>query len=193
MTSGLELAANATVTASILLAGRNSIHTWWTGIVGCMLFALLFVETRLYADATLQIFFIVTSVVGWWQWQRGNDGRALPVSHAERSTIVRLVPAGMVGALAYGGLLRATTDAAAPFADSAVLAFSVIAQLLLMRRRVESWPFWLIVNTIAVPLFASRGLYVTAVLYVVYWINALVSWRTWRGLAGEGAPRNASR
>jgi nicotinamide mononucleotide transporter len=42
MTSALEIAANVTVAASILLAGRNSVHTWWTGIIGCSLFGLVF-------------------------------------------------------------------------------------------------------------------------------------------------------
>ena len=183
MTTALEVAANAAVTASIFLAGRNSVHTWLTGIVGCALFLLLFVDTQLYADATLQVFFIATSIVGWRQWLRGDAGRALPVTHAARSTMLKLLPAGAAAAALYGALLYSTTDAYAPFADSAVLAFSVIAQLLLMRRRVENWPFWLLVNTIAVPLFASRGLYVTSVLYAAYWINALVSWQTWRKLA----------
>ena len=84
-----------------------------------------------------------------------------------------------VAAVAYGTLLHRLTDAYAPFADSAVLAISVLAQLLLMRRRIETWPAWLLVNTIAVPLYASRGLTLTAVLYAVYWINALVAWWHW--------------
>lgn len=54
MTSALEIAANVTVAASILLAGRNSVHTWWTGIIGCTLFGLVFYEARLYADVVLQ-------------------------------------------------------------------------------------------------------------------------------------------
>ncbi len=58
---------------------------------------------------------------------------------------------------AYGALLHRFTDAYAPFADSAVLAFSVVAQLLLMQRRLETWGFWLLVNTVSVPLFASAG------------------------------------
>ncbi|MET0322432.1 MAG: nicotinamide mononucleotide transporter family protein, partial [Duganella sp.] len=81
---------------------------------------------------------------------------------------------------AYGLLLQAYTNAYAPFMDSAVLMFSVIAQLLLMGRRLQTWQFWLFVNTIAVPLYASRGLYLTSVLYGVYWINALASWFFWR-------------
>ena len=43
----LELAANITVAASILLAGRNNIHTWWLGMVGCSLFGLLFLAMSL--------------------------------------------------------------------------------------------------------------------------------------------------
>jgi nicotinamide mononucleotide transporter len=71
--------------------------------------------------------------------------------------------------------------------DSAVLVFSVIAQLLMMQRRIENWPVWLLVNTIAVPLYASRGLYLTAVLYAGFWVNAIVSWIGWRKLAARDA------
>jgi len=80
----------------------------------------------------------------------------------------------------YGLMLQAYTNAYAPFIDSAVLMFSIVAQLLLMRRRLETWPFWLLVNTVSVPLYASRGLYVTAALYAAYWLNALASWYFWR-------------
>jgi len=91
----------------------------------------------------------------------------------------------MVATVGYGTLLHRFTDAYAPFVDSSVLAFSVIAQILLMQRRLESWLFWLLVNTIAVPLYASRDLHLTAVLYAAYWCNAVVSWWHWRRLVRE--------
>jgi nicotinamide mononucleotide transporter len=181
--TGLELAANGVTTIAILLAGRNSIHTWWTGIVGCALFGLLFYQSTLYADVLLQLFFVVSSAIGWWRWGRGNGGRALPVAQARFAQLVWTAPAGVAATLAYGALLHHYTNAYAPFVDSAVLVFSVIAQFLLMQRRIETWPFWLLVNTIAVPLYASRGLYLTAILYACYWANALVSWQSWRRLA----------
>jgi nicotinamide mononucleotide transporter len=182
MTNALELAANAVMTASIVLAGRNSVHTWWTGIAGCALFGVLFADARLYADVALQLFFIATSALGWRQWLAGREGRALAVSRAPRALVAACIAGGIGAALAYGTMLARLTDAYAPFADSAVLSFSVIAQLLLMTRRVETWPFWLAVNSVAVPLFASRGLHLTALLYAAYWVNALVAWRHWRAL-----------
>lgn len=193
--SPLEIAANALATLSILLAGRNSIHTWWTGIIGCLLFAWLFYLSQLYADVTLQLFFIVTSAMGWRQWLTGGAGEPLPISRAGRLRIGLALVIGAAATLGYGALLHCFTDAYAPFADSAVLVLSVTAQLLLMQRRIETWAFWLAVNTIAVPLYASRGLTLTACLYAAYWLNACYSAFVWhrlmrgqeRPLAGEAA------
>jgi nicotinamide mononucleotide transporter len=179
----VEIAANFFNAASIFLAGRNSIHMWWATIVGCVLFAFVFYEALLYADVTLQAFFIGTAGIGWWRWLHGYSGSALPVRHSSRALIAGGIAAGVVVTLGYGWLLSRFTDAYAPFIDSIILAFSVLGQLLLMDRRVESWWCWLLVNTIAVPLYASRGLNVTAVLYTAFWINAVVSLRHWTRLA----------
>jgi nicotinamide mononucleotide transporter len=181
--AGLELAANIFTAAAIVLAGRNNVHTWWTGVVGTVLFGLLFAQNRLYADVALQIFFVITGLLGWWKWLRGRDGEALPVTHAGMPSMLWILPLGLGATAAYGAMLHHFTNAYAPFPDSAVLVFSVIGQILMMQRRVENWGFWLLVNTIAVPLYFSRGLHLTAVLYAGFWINALVSWRNWHKLA----------
>lgn len=192
MTDPLEIAANAVTTISILLAGRNSVHTWWTGLVGCALFALLFMRVQLYADVTLQVFFIAAGALGWWQWLHGGAQRQpLPIRRISRGVLAVSVAAGAAVALGYGALLHHGTDAYAPFLDSMVLSFSVLAQVLLMQRRLETWPVWWLVNSLAVPLFASRGLYVTAALYAAYWIHALIAWRHWWRVMPRGGAAGA--
>jgi nicotinamide mononucleotide transporter len=182
----LEIAANVFVAAAIFLAGRNNVHTWWTGIVGCTLFALVFYEVKLYADVILQIFFVLTSIVGWYRWLRGNSGQELDVRFSKPAFLAVSAVLAVVAAGGYGMLLHAFTDAYAPFLDSMVLVFSVLGQFLMMDRRVENWWAWLLVNTIAVPLYASRGLYLTAALYAAFWINAVVSLARWKEIARAG-------
>jgi nicotinamide mononucleotide transporter len=176
----LELAANAFNALAILLAGLNSIHTWWTGIIGCLLFGCLFYANQLYADVTLQAFFIGTSIVGWHHWKASGSRPPLSVRRTTLSAFASMSGAAAVVAAAYGWLLHRFTDAYAPFLDSVILAFSVLGQLLLMRRRYENWWCWLLVNTVAVPLYLSRGLTITAVLYACFWINAVVALFRWR-------------
>lgn len=178
--SPLEIAANSVMALATILAGRNNIHSWWLGIVGCALFSVLFYDVKLYADVALQLFFIVTCLIGWREWAAGDHGRQMPITSVKAATLAWMTGAGIVGAAAYGLMLHNFTNAYAPFIDSTVLAFSIIAQLLLMARRIETWPVWVLVNAVSVPLYLSRDLTLTALLYAGYLINALVSWRWWR-------------
>lgn len=181
--SELEVAANLISTVAIVLAGRNSVHTWWIGIVGCVLFAVLLWQAALPAGATLQVFFIGACVYGWWNWERGGPGgQELPVRRAGLRLLGLLVLGGVAVTLGYAWLMVRTTDTAAPVPDSAVLAFSIVAQLLLMFRRIETWWFWILVNGIGIPLYASRGLYLTACFSVVVLGTSALSLRHWRRL-----------
>ena len=180
--NGVEIAANGVMTLSVALAARNSVHTWPSGIAGCTLLLILFAGKQLYADATLQLFFVVTSILGWWQWE--DPGAALakmerPITRARPRSLLAMSLLGTIVAIGYGWILHRFTDAYLPYVDSAVLILSVMAQILLMRRTLDTWFFWLAVNTISVALFASRGLYLTAALYTAYWFNAWYGWWRW--------------
>lgn len=179
MIAPAELGANAFNTLSIFLAGRNSFHTWWTGIIACLLFGWVFYDAKLYADVTLQVFFIATGVEGMRRWRPGARSE-LSVTRAPARQLLLLLLAVATVVGGYGWLLHRFTDAYAPFVDSAILAFSVAGQLLLVQRRIETWFCWLVVNSLAVPVYWLRGLHLTSVLYAVYFVNALVSLRHWR-------------
>jgi nicotinamide mononucleotide transporter len=188
--SPLEVAGNAFLLASVYAARRNSVHTWWTGMVAVTLFALIFFGAKLYADVVLQVFFFGTCVTGWWQWQRGGTGGTeLPVTAL--STIQRLgaVVAVLGAALFFGTLFGRFTDAALPYADSFILGGSVVAQLLMMRRKIDHWPIWIAVDVVAVIVYAMKGLWITSAVYallLMLCIQGLIEWR--KILAGQRIP-----
>ncbi|TDN52546.1 nicotinamide riboside transporter PnuC [Scandinavium goeteborgense] len=171
-----EIAACLAYAISVWLAARNNAHTWWTGIIGSVLYGWVFWSVQLYADVTLQLFFITTSITGWWHWLKGNQGEVLPIRRTRPGHFLLLLTSAVVVAGGYGLLLHTFTNAWAPWLDSLILTFSVLAQFMLMGRRIENWYIWLAVNTLAVPLYAARGLNLTACLYLVFWFNA------WHGL-----------
>lgn len=184
--SPFEVFANVSLVLSILLAARNSIHTWWTGIVACATLGWIFYEAKLYAEVVLQGFFIATSAGGWWNWLHGGrEGQEKPIRRTPLRWLMTCVGLAGFATMLYGTMLHRFTDAWAPFFDSAVLMFSVLAQLLLMGRRIENWPCWVVVNTISVPLYYSRELYLTSGLYVLFWLNAIYAFFHWRRFMRE--------
>jgi nicotinamide mononucleotide transporter len=182
MVSAIEIGANAGNVVSIILAARNNVHTWWSGIVSCTLFGWLFYTSQLYADVTLQVFFVIASAIGWWHWLHGQHGRegTLPVRRTGLPQLVACTIAAALAALGYGALLQHYTQAFAPFFDSLILAFSVLGQLLMMGRRIENWYAWLVVNSVAAPLYFARGLHLTAALYLFFWFNSWYGLYRWR-------------
>ncbi len=176
----MEIAACSASTVSVLLAARNNVHTWWTAIIGCVLYGWVFYSVQLYADVSLQLFYIATSVAGWINWLKGHHGGELRVRKTPFSRLALMFLGALIVASGYAMLLRRFTNAWWPWLDSILCVFSVVAQFMIMGRRLESWYLWLMVDTIAIPLYIARELWVTAGLFCIFWCNAWHGLYQWR-------------
>ena len=177
----IELVAFVLAIAMVFLNIRVNPVAWPLAIASSALYFLLFWQHRLYGDASLQILFIVVAGWGWWQWLNGReaDGRVLHVRHL--GTRGRWIALGAL-ALAWpavGLFLKHWTDTDVPWWDAFPTAGSLVGQWLLGRKYVENWPAWLVVNIVAVTLFAFKGLWLTAILYALFVVLSAIGWRTW--------------
>jgi nicotinamide mononucleotide transporter len=179
-TSVLEWAANLVTLVSVVLAARNRLLTWPIGIASCLLFGWLFMDAKLYAEAALQVFFIATSAWGWWHWSAQQGKPAAPISRVAWHLAALGVVVAVAAGVAYAWGLQRWTDAASPGLDSQVLMLSMLGQWWMMQRKLDCWWVWLLVNTIAVPLYFSRELYVSSAFYAAYWVTAGVAFVRWR-------------
>ncbi len=190
----LEVAGNAFTLASVYAARRNSVHTWWTGMIGVSLYGVMFFDAKLYADVVLQVFFFGTCVAGWWQWQRGGaGGTELPVTTLSSRSRVIAGLAVVGAAIFFGTLFSQFTDAALPYADSYILGGSVVAQVLMMRRKLDHWAIWITVDVVAVVVYAAKELYLTSAVYAVLLVLCVLGVTEWRRIfAAQGvAPADA--
>lgn len=181
----LEVAAFAMAIAMVLANLRVNPVAWPLAIGSSLLYALLFADSRLYGEATLQLFFVAVALWGWWQWLRGtgDDGAPLRVhvlsARARWGVAAATLAAWPVVAL----LLDHATDSDVPWLDALPTVASVTGQILLGRKLVENWPVWLAVNLVSVVLFAVKGLWLTVLLYAIFAVLSVVGWRAWRRLA----------
>jgi nicotinamide mononucleotide transporter len=149
------------------------------------MYVALFWQSKLYGDASLQIFFALLALWGWWQWLRGTaaDGAALRVrSLGKRGRWWLLVALALMWP-ALGLFLKRFTDTDVPWWDAFPTAASVIGQWLLGRKYIENWPAWIIVNVVSVGLFAYKGLWLTTLLYAIFIAMSVVGWRAWKRMA----------
>lgn len=187
----VEIAAALLGLANVALIIRRTVWNYPFGIAMVVLYGGIFWQAQLYAEAGLQVYFLVIQIAGWWWWLRGRgrDGRVI-VTRAPPGELAACAAAAGGTALALGWALARYTDAALPWWDATVAALSVVAQFLLARRRLESWPVWIAVDVLAIGIYLAKDLTPTAALYAVFLVLAsagLVAWtRAWR--RGEGVP-----
>ena len=183
--SWVEIVAFVLAVAMVVCNMRVNPLAWPLAMASSLGYALLFAQYGLYGEAGLQFLFIAVAVWGWWQWLRGHaDGGGPLVVH-------RLSARGRWAALAALAVLwpaialalQRFTDSQVAWFDALPTAGSIVGQVLLGRKLVENWPVWVAVNLVSVALFASKGLWLTVVLYALFAGMALAGWRVWAKMA----------
>ena len=188
VTTWLELLA---FVLSLAMVACNIRTLWWgwpLAAISSLLYFFLFWDTRVYGQASLQLFFIGMALWGWWQWLLGRDdqGKALAVRASSASErVMTLVLIGLLWPL-LGLFLSHYTTSPAPWWDAFTTAASIIGTWLLGRKRIENWMVWLLVNITSVGLFTTQGLWLTGVLYGVLALMSVQGWMAWkRQLSGD--------
>ncbi len=160
---------------------------WPLAMLSSLAYALLFADSKLYGEASLQLFFVAMSLWGWWQWLRGrgDDGGELVVHALSRRGVV---VAGALTLLAWplvAWLLMRLTDSNVPWLDALPTVGSVLGTWLLGRKFIENWPVWIAVNAFSVALFGYKQLWLTAILYAAFAALSVAGWRRWRQMRGR--------
>jgi nicotinamide mononucleotide transporter len=186
----LELVAFVLAIAMVVFNIRVNPLGWPLAIASSLLYFALFWNSKLYGDASLQIFFALVALWGWWQWRRGTaaDGSALQVRRLGARAGWTALLALAVGYPATALFLQRFTDTDVAWGDAFPTAASVLGQWLLGRKYIENWPTWVVVNVAGVALFAYKGLWLTVILYAIFVAMSFAGWRAWqRQAASAGA------
>lgn len=164
----------------VWLMTRRNLWAFPVGMIAVTVQGVLFVETRFYADAALQVFFFFTLAWGWWHWVKARGAAPeLPVTMLTPRGRVWCVGAIALATIAWAFASQRWTDARMPWRDCAIATLQVGGQILQARKKLENWPLFTAANLIAIPAYWSAELAYTAFLFGIYLILGLIGWRAW--------------
>lgn len=170
---------------------RRSLWAFPVGLAAVTVQGVLFYRAHFPADALLQVFYFVTLAWGWRYWVRDRGpAPELPVTRLSARGRGAWLLAASAATVGWALLIGPWLQAVMPWRDAFIAAFSVAAQVLQVRKQIENWPLWVVVNLVAVASYATAALAYTAFLYALYLGLALAGWREWRR-AMPGGPSGA--
>ena len=183
-TTWLEWLGTVSGFACVYLAARENIWTWPVTIISVIAYAFLFYEYKLYGDAALQLYFMVTAVYGWYYWSKRNEAQPKPIVSLGRGDIIKVVISSLALTFILGWFLDNYTDTNVPYVDGFCTAVSFIAQLLMTRKVLQNWILWIVVDICYVPLYLYKNLALTAILYTFFLALAVMGYLQWKIKAG---------
>jgi nicotinamide mononucleotide transporter len=165
----------------VLLTIKENIWQWLVGIFGVIFYLVVFYQAKLYANMWLQVVFIVLQLYGWYEWLYGGKGKTeLKISRSSLQLNFLLVVLAIAGTAAMSYGFAKFTDNAMPLTDSTATVLSLIAQWMLAKKYLENWLVWIVVNIMTIVLGIAQNLILTAGLYVIFFILAILGFLEWR-------------
>ena len=173
----IEVLAVLFTLLSVYLTVKKNIHCWSTGIIALIFYAIIFLDARLYANLILQGIFFIQSVYGWIVWKQEEKERPIRMWNIFQSSVYATL-SGLLLIIVYYTLAN-YTNGNFPFMDSTATVLSLVANWALAKKYLDNWVLWIVVDIIYIVMFIMSGLYLSAILYFILLILAVMGFKQW--------------
>jgi nicotinamide mononucleotide transporter len=183
--SWLEIVAVTLGLMYLLLAMRQSLWCWYAAFGSTAIFSWLFWDVSLLMESALNVYYLAMAIYGWWVWQQVNHDQTdnpsqVPIQSWGAGRHALVLAAVAIMTVCSGYLLSQHTQAASPYLDSFTTWGAVITTWMVARKILENWLYWLVIDSAAIFLYIDRGLYLTALLMLMYVVLAVMGWFMWQ-------------
>ncbi|MGB3946712.1 MAG: nicotinamide riboside transporter PnuC [Bacteroidia bacterium] len=180
-TSGTEWLIFITALVYVILAAIENVWCWLFGILSSILSVYLCYTGNLFLESGLQVFYVIMGIYGWYEWLKGSEqNRELKIVSFSLLKNIPLFSIGCIIWIILGLLSSNYSTQAMPFLDGFITAFSVVATWMTAKKIIENWLYWIIIDALAIVLYASRDFYLIALLYIIYTLIALAGYFKWK-------------
>jgi nicotinamide mononucleotide transporter len=178
---------------SVYYASKANILTWSTGIVNEVFLFILFFQVHLYADTFLQVYFFIVTIYGWYNWNTSTVENKIAVISTKARWLITIII--IAGSLLSGLLIKNIhlylpnyfkVAAAYPFTDSFVMVLSIVATVLLAKKKIENWHLWILVDAICIILYFKKGVYFLSLEYLIFFGLASYGLYHWKKQLANG-------
>jgi nicotinamide mononucleotide transporter len=166
---------------SVWYAKKANILVFPTGIISVLIYVYICFVAGLYADMGINAFYFLMSVYGWYKWTR-KDASEKMIAITKSNTLQHFAAAA--GAVVFFVILRYVlinyTDSTVPTWDAITTAIFIIGMWLMALKKLENWVYWIIGNTVSIPLYFHKSLVLTSFQYSVFLVLAILGYIQWR-------------
>lgn len=171
----------------VILTGKGKLSSFWVGTINTVLYAIVAWKARYWGEVMLNlVYYVPMNFVGVYMWSKNMDKQTEEVLKKRLSKKNSVIAYGCVvaGTLGYGMILK-LLNGTLPLIDSMSTVFSIFAQYLCVKRYMEQWVLWIVVDVVTVIMWVyafinGTGDMATVLMWSIYLINAIFMFLKWK-------------
>ena len=176
----LETVAVVLAIAYLLLAIKESSLCWYAAFFSTAIYVWIFGDVSLYMESALNVYYMAMAVYGWYQWQfGGTQNNRLSISRWNRSQHINAILLIAIASLVSGYILATRTDSRLPYLDSFTTWAALLTTVMVARKVIDNWLYWIVINSASIYLYWDRELYQTVALLMLYIVLSIIGYRFW--------------
>jgi len=172
---------------SVLFAKRANILVFPTGIISVIIYIYLTFEAKLYADMGINGYYFVMSVYGWYYWSKKDKKKdKTPITTNSKKEWIWTIIILILSFLILYQILLQLTDSDVPLIDAVTTAIFFVGMQLMAKKKIENWIAWIIGDFISIPLYFYKGLFLTSIQFIIFFIIAIAGYISWKKTMNQG-------
>lgn len=176
----LEIPAVITAVLYIILAARKNKWCFLFGLISSAIYVYLTIQLKLYFDTFINTYYIGMSILGWMAWSQSTDRTDLPIIKLGWKKLLLYSSITLMLSMLLGWWASIYTDDALPYWDAFTTIFALIATYWVVKRILENWLIWIVVDLSCTFIYLYKGLPLTALLFLSYTIIAIYGYKNWQ-------------
>jgi nicotinamide mononucleotide transporter len=179
---GIEIIIFIFGVLSVYFAKKENVLVYPTGIICTILSVYIMFHAKYYADMSINIYYSIMSVYGWFQWKKITNGEVLSISRTNlKEKIIGLVLFLITAIICiyiykfFDYKLQLNN-----YLDIFTTSLFFTAMWYMAKKKIENWTLWIVGNTFAVYIFFDRQLYIIAIQYIIFTILAISAYIEWK-------------
>lgn len=176
----LEILAVSAALIYVYLAAKANALCFLFGFISSCIYTYICFKYKLYFDTIINLYYMGMSVVGWYFWKRPQKNQLLKISHLQKPLLLKYLIFGLLISILLGFLANENTDASIPYLDAFTTVFAILATWMVVKKQIENWLIWIVVDGLSIGMYFYKGLYFTSFLFLLYTLIAMQGYFSWR-------------
>ena len=178
----MEIIAVAAALVYIFLASKGNRWCFLFGLVSSSIYVYITFHLNFFFDVGINAYYVIMSFYGWFVWSKQSNPSAIKVEQISSKNFAAIIIVGTIAFLTFAAIADYYSSADLAYFDAFTTVFAIIATYMVVKRQIENWLIWIVVDAVAAGMYFYKELYFTTLLFIVYTLVAVFGYLKWKKL-----------